>query len=155
MQGVLNWLFTDPITAGNRTASGNPEQFHFYLPWIIFCSLAILIPFYYGMEGRKRFFGAHGLNKYIFDRIMNQLWPLGLVGFVLIAMRAYFTGTLFQDRFWRYGWALWAVGLAIYWMYYFAARYGRDLAWYRNKRTLEKYYPKPRAKRRPARAGAR
>ncbi len=155
MQGIIGWLFTDPQQAGLNTASGNPEQFHFYIPWIIFCALGLLAPFYYSMEGRKRFFGHHALNKYIMDRIMNQLWPLALVGFILIGMRAGMDSTLFAWRLWRYAWALWGLGLAIYWLYYFAFRYVGDRTWYNNKRTMEKYYPQPRAKRKAAKAGSR
>lgn len=155
MNGLITWLFTDPQTAGLNTPSTKPEVFHFYIPWLIFCALGILLPLYFGLEGRKRFFGSHALHKYIMDRIMNQLWPLALVGFVLIGMRAGMDSTLFAWRVWRYAWALWGAGLAIYWLYYFAFRYAGDRAWYRNKRTLEKYYPQPRAKRRAAKAGAR
>src|SRR5487761_2640676 len=125
MQGLVSWLFTDPQTAGLNTASGKPEVFHFYLPWIIFCALGLILPIYYALEGRKRFVGHHALNKYVLDRIMNYLW------------------------------ALWGAGLAIYWLYYFIFRYADDLAWYRNKRTMEKYYPQPRQKRKTAKAGAR
>lgn len=155
MQGLISWFFTDPQQAGLNTPSGHPEQFHFYVPWIIFCALGLLLPIYYALEGRKRFFGHHALNKYIMDRIMNQLWPLALVGFILIGMRAGTDGTLFAWRIWRYLWALWGAGLAIYWFYYFTFRYSGDRAWYRNKRTMEKYYPQPRQKRRAAKAGAR
>lgn len=155
MHGITNWLFTDPQAAGLNTASGKPEVFHFYAAWIIFCALGILLPLYYGLEGRKRFFGHHALNKYIMDRITGQLWPLALVGFMLIGMRAGMDATLFAWRVWRYGWALWGLGLAIYWAYYFGFRYAADRAWYRNKRTMEKYYPQPRAKRKAAKAGAR
>jgi hypothetical protein len=155
MHGIITWLFTDPQTAGLNTASTKPEVFHFYLPWIIFCALGLILPFYYAMEGRKRFFGHHALNKFIMDRITNQLWPLALVGFILMGMRYAMDSTLFAWRFWRYGWALWCLGLAIYWIYYFGFRYANDRAWYKNKRTLEKYYPQPRGKRRTAKAGSR
>ena len=43
MDKVIAWLFTDP----NNTASGTPETFHFYLPWMIFCGLGLLIPLYF------------------------------------------------------------------------------------------------------------
>ena len=155
MHGIVTWLFTDPQTSGLATASGKAEVFHFYLPWIIFCALGLLLPIYYGLEGRKRFFGHHTLHKYIMDRISGQLWPLALVGFVLMGMRYAMDSTLFSWRAWRYGWALWGLGLVVYWIYYFAVKYAGDRAWYQNKRTMEKYYPQPRAKRKAAKAGAR
>jgi hypothetical protein len=156
MPGIIQWLFTDPVTAGNNTPSGNPETFHFYLPWMIFCALGLIIPIYYYLEGRKRFVGHHALNKYILDRILlRQLVPVALVGWMLIGMRYAMDYNLFSWRIWRYMWLLWVACLAIYWIYYFSFRYAGDLAWYRNKRTMEKYYPQPRAKRRQAKAGAR
>ncbi|MEO7001034.1 MAG: hypothetical protein ABI068_04435 [Ktedonobacterales bacterium] len=151
---IMTWLFTDPVTAGSGTASGNAEAFHYYLPWIIFCSLALLIPLYYALEGRKRFFGHHTLNKYLMDRFMGQVWPIGLVGFILIGARYALDSSLFAWRFWRYGWLVWVAVIALYWLYYLAFRYAGDLAAYRAQRTLEKYHPQPN-KRRTARAGAR
>lgn len=156
MQGIITWLFTDAVTAGNNTPSGNPETFHFYIPWMIFCGLGLVIPAYYYLEGRKRLVGHHALNKYILDRILyHHLIPIALVGWMLMGMRYAMDYNLFSYRIWRYLWALWVLGVVIYWVYYFAFRYASDLAWYRNKRTMEKYYPQPRAKRRQARAAAR
>ncbi|HUY77789.1 MAG TPA: hypothetical protein VMV29_13535 [Ktedonobacterales bacterium] len=154
MQNLITWLFTDPVTAGLNTPSGKPEVFHFYWEWILVSALMLLIPFYYWMEGRKRFFGHHALNKYLLDKFTNQLWPIGLVGFALIGAR-YAEMAVFSWRVWRYGWALWAVAIGLYWLYYLSFRYARDLNWYRNQRTKERYMPKPKAKRSPARAGAR
>jgi hypothetical protein len=156
MQHIITWLFTGPITAGQNTPSGNPETFHFYAQWMIFCAIGIILPLYYTLEGRKRLVGHHALNKYILDRILQrQLVPVALVGWALIGMRYAMGDTLFTWRIFRYLWALWVVGLVIYWLYYFAFRYAGDLAWYRNKRTMEKYYPQPRAKRRQAKAATR
>ncbi len=156
MPGIISWLFTDPVTAGNNTPSGNPEVFHFYAPWMIFCAIGLVIPLYYYLEGRKRFVGHHALNKYILDRVMyRHLVPVALVGWMLIGMRYAMDYNLFSWRIWRYMWLAWVAGLAIYWIYYFSFRYAGELAWYRNKRTMEKYYPQPRPKRRAAKAGAR
>ena len=156
MSGLMSWLFTDPQAAGNQTASGTPEIFHFYVPWIIFCAVGLIIPIYYYLEGRKRLVGHHALNKYILDRmLLRQLIPVALVGWTLMGMRAAMDFTLFSYRIWRYLWLLWIAGLVIYWIYYFAFRYAGDLEWYRNKRTMESYYPQPRAKRKPAKAAAR
>ncbi|HEY7975091.1 MAG TPA: hypothetical protein VID72_07095, partial [Ktedonobacterales bacterium] len=124
MPGILKWLFTDPVTAGSATSSGNPEVFHFYALWIIFCALALIVPIYYYLEGRKRFTGHHALNKYILDRILlRQLIPVALVGWLLIGMRYAMDYNLFSWRIWRYMWLLWVAGLAIYWIYYFSFRY--------------------------------
>lgn len=156
MPGFMQWLFTDPVTAGSATPSGNPEVFHYYIPWMIFCAAGLIIPIYYYVEGRKRFVGHHALNKYILDRILlRQLVWVALVGWMLMGMRAAMDYNLFSWRLWRYGWLLWIVGLVVYWIYYFAFRYASDLEWYRNKRTMEKYYPQPRAKRKPAKVAAR
>ena len=128
-------------------------KFHFYVPWIIFCALTILIPIYYALEGRKRFFGHHALNKYVLDKFMSYLWPIGLVGLVLVGARAA-EMAIFSWRFWRYGWALWALAFFGYWAYYFAFQYRYHLAAYRAQRTKERYMPPSRSKRRQV-AGAR
>ncbi len=154
MQNLVNWLFTDPVTAGAATASGKPEQFHFYWEWILFCALGLLIPLYYSLEGRKRFVGHHALNKYLLDKFMNQLWPIALVGWALIGAR-YAEMAVFSWRVWRYGWAVWVVVVAIYWLFYLSFRYARDLDWYRTQRTKERYMPRPKPKKATARAGAR
>ena len=155
MSGIISWLFTDPVTAGSATPSGNPETFHFYVPWMIFCALGLIVPIYYYLEGRKRLVGHHALNKYILDRVLyRQLVPIALVGWLLMGMRYAMDYNLFSWRVWRYAWLLWIAALAVYWIYYFSFRYAGDLEWYRNKRTMEKYYPQPRAKRRQAKTAA-
>lgn len=152
---ILSWLITDPVTAGAATTSGKPEVFHYYLAWMIFCALGLLIPLYYSLEGRKRFFGSHALNKYLMDRFMNQLWPIALVGWVLIGARYALDSSLFSWRLWRYGWGIWLAAVVGYWLFYLAFRYTRELNWYRAQRIREQYYPKPNPKRRTARAAAR
>ncbi|HLY31833.1 MAG TPA: hypothetical protein VKQ36_12460 [Ktedonobacterales bacterium] len=153
MQNLITWLFTDPVTAGLNTASGKPETFHYYVPWIIFNSVALLAVIYYWAEGRKRFFGGHALNKYLADRFMKGLLPIAIVGWVLLGAR-YAEMFLLSDRAWRYGWGIWVIIFGLYWLYYLAFRYARDLNWYRDQRTKERYMPKPRSKK-AARAGAR
>jgi len=130
-----------------------PDKFQFFIPWIIFCALALAIPIYYVLEGRKRFVGRHALNKWALDRLFNQLWPLALVGFILIGAVAA-DMSLFSGRFWRYLWALWGLGLFAYWAYYFAFKYREHLAAFRHQRSKARYMPPPKPKRaRPA--GAR
>ena len=153
MDKIMSFLFTDPVSAGYNTPSNHPETFHFYLPWIIVCSLLLLIPIYYGLEGRKRFFGHHTLHKYLADRFVGQLWPLGLVGFFLIIFRYTLDSVFLSFRVWRYAWALWAVAIVVYWAYYFAVRYSDQRRAFLRQRTLEKYHPQPR--RRAVRAGSR
>ncbi|MGZ3630323.1 MAG: hypothetical protein ACXVDN_22015, partial [Ktedonobacteraceae bacterium] len=76
---LIQWLFTDPCTAtncvvGTATSPGTPpETFHFYVPWIIFCSLGVLIPFYYSVEGRKRFVKDKPVIKNMLDRFLGWL----------------------------------------------------------------------------------
>ncbi len=155
MDKIISFLFTDPVSAGANTSSGNPEVFHFYLPWIVFCTLGLLIPFYYGVEARKRFFGGHTVNKWVADKMMNQLWPLALVGFVLIGARFALNGSLFSFRFWRYAWLIWGVALIVYWTYFFIARYDKMLKSYRAYRVKAQYHPRPNTKRRTVRASSR
>ena len=52
---LIHWLFDDPLTAGTNAGLSGPETFHFLYPWLIFCSVGVLIAFYYSVEGRKRF----------------------------------------------------------------------------------------------------
>lgn len=125
----------------------------YMLPWIVFCALSIAIPAYYFLEGRKRFVGRHALNKWALDRFFNQLWPLGLVGFILIGAVAGDV-SLFSGYFWQYIWALWALVLFGYWAYYFGFKYREHLASYRHQRTKERYMPPPKPKRART-AGAR
>jgi hypothetical protein len=115
----------------------------------------LLIPFYYWVEGRKRFFGHHTVNKWAVDGLTNYLWPIGLVGFILMgAVTA--DMSIFSSRIWIILWALWALAFAGYWIYYFGFRHRLHLAAYRAQRTKERYMPQPRTKRRSARAaGAR
>jgi len=155
MDKIISFLFTDPVSAGANTTSGNPEVFHFYLPWIIFCALGLIIPFYYAVEGRKRFFGSHTVNKWVADKMMNHLWPLALVGFALIGARYALNGSLFSWRIWRYGWLAWGVVLIAYWSYFFIARYDKMLKSYRAYRVKAQYHPQPNSKRRTVRANSR
>jgi hypothetical protein len=155
MDHVIQWLFTDAQTAGAATPSGQPEVFHFYLPWMIFCALGLLIPFYYWVEGRKRFFGSHTLHKAILDKMMNQLALLAFVGpFVMFGRWAMYY-TFFSFRIWRYLWLLWGVILIVYWLVYFITKYPREIREYRYQRTMSQYIPQPKQKRKAARAGTR
>jgi hypothetical protein len=147
--------FLQALVDPNSVGGDGIPPFHFYLPWIIFCALAILVPLYYALEGRKRFVGHHTLNKWALDKFFNQLWPIGLVGFILMGAR-YGEMFLLGLRIWRYAWALWVLIVFGYWAYYFAFRYREHLAAFRAHRTKQSYMPQPKSKRRPARpAGTR
>lgn len=125
----------------------------YLIPWLIVCAGALAIPVYYLLEGRKRFVGHHALNKWALDRLFNQIWPLALVGFILIGAVAG-NVALFSGHFWHIVWAAWGLALFGYWAYYFAFKYREHLAAFRHQRTKERYMPPPKPKRaRPA--GAR
>lgn len=153
MDKIVAWLFTDPVSAGASTPSGHPEVFHYYLPWMIFCGLGLLLPLYYALEGRRRFFGHHTLHKYLMTKFMNQLWPLALVGWILIGARYGLDSSLFAWRVWRYGWLVWLAIIAVYWGLYFTRHYSRHLERHRLDLVNSQYIPQPKAKKRTARAG--
>jgi len=118
MDHIVQWLFTDPQSATGDAA--HPEHFHFWVPWIIFCALGLLIPFYYWVEGRKRFFSKHTLHKYLLDKFVNQLALVAFVGWLVMGARAFMDSSLFSWRVWRYGWLLWVAIIVGYWTYYAA-----------------------------------
>jgi len=141
MGAIIQWLFTDPVTAGGGNGT---ETFHFYLPWIIFCALGLLVPFYYWVEGRKRFFKKNVLNKRLMDKYMNKLLYIALVGWPLIACRYLLDSTPLAWRFWRYLWLLWLAVVTVRLLWYLVRHYPEDRQDYlRNARLLE-YFPKPR-----------
>jgi hypothetical protein len=137
---LIDWLFGQ---GGVGPAAGSPEYFRFYVPWLIVNIAALLIPIYYYLEGRKRFVGHHTLNKWIADRFMNRLWPIGLVGLILEGAR-YANMAIIGWRFWRYAWAIWLLAFLGYWVWYFVMRYRLHLASYNATRTKQQYMPKSR-----------
>jgi len=159
MNHLIQWLFTDPVTAESSVAnapSGAAEPFHFWIPWIVFCVLGLVIWAYYWLEGRRRFFGGHALNKYVLDKITGQLALFSFVAFFIMFGRWALDNTFFADRFWRYAWLAWGMGYLVYWGYFFAFKYPDMLRDYRRRRTMEKYIPQPKPKKaKTARAAAR
>lgn len=156
---LIQWLFTDPCTAGGGPASGNtdcpnPEQFHYYAIWLAFCIGFLVIWGYYQIEGRRRLVSGHAVNKRIFDKMLNNLAVIGLVGLFIIFFRWAADSSLFAWRAWRYAELLWLAAIAIRWAIYFIFRYKDDLEGYRSYRTHQKYVPQPKTKR-TARAGTR
>src|SRR5260370_35081824 len=86
---LIHWLFDDPYTAGSNAGLNGPETFHYYIPWIVFCSLGVLIAFYYSVEGRKRFFKSNPVVKYMLDRYLGWLQIICIIGYPLIFSRPY------------------------------------------------------------------
>ena len=121
---LVQWLFTDPCSATFCTApssgsSGTPaETFHFYIPWLIFCSLGVLIAFYYSVEGRKRFFKSKPIIKGMLDRYLGWLAIICIIGYPLIFARAYLYEYFFAWRVWRYLWLLGLLVWAVLWILY-------------------------------------
>lgn len=156
---LIQWLFTDPCAAGGGPATGNstcpnPEVFHFYLPWIIFCAGVLVAWFYYSVEGRKRLFAGDALWRSILDRVLNQLALIAFIGFFVMFFRNAADSSLFAWRFWRYGWLLWLAIVAGRWALYFMFKYKDERLGYNAYRTHQKYVPQPKNKR-TARAGTR
>jgi hypothetical protein len=152
MGNLIAWLFTDACTAGGGPPSGNancpnPEVFHFYAPWIAFCAIGLLFAGYYEFEGRKRLVRNHMLYRALLDKFTRQIALLCFIGPFLIFARYAMDGTFFQWRIWRYLWLAWAVSIALYWLYYFIARYESHRAGYERQRTMAQYIPPPRPKR--------
>lgn len=102
------------------------------------------MPFYYWVEGRRRFFKKNVLNKRLMDKYMNKFLYIALVGWPLIASRYLLDSTPLAWRFWRYAWLLWVTVVAVRLIFYLVARYPEERQNYlRNARLLE-YFPKPR-----------
>ena len=136
---LIDWLFGQ----GGVGPTSGADPFRFYIPWLIINIALLLIPLYYGLEGRKRFFGHHTLKTWIADRFMNFLWPIGLVGLFLEGA-VYAQMAILGWRFWRYAWALWLAVFLGYWIWYFVMRYRLHLTSYKSERTKQQYMPKPK-----------
>lgn len=145
---LINWLFTDPCTATNcvaatsTTAATPPEVFHFYAPWLIFCSLGVLIAFYYSVEGRKRFVKNKPIIKYMLDRYLGWLAIICIIGFPLIFARAYLYEYFFAWRIWRYLWLAALLAWAIVWAVYLIRKYPKERAEYLAYQNRQQYIPK-------------
>ena len=154
MGAIIQWLFTDPQTAGG-TGPGGSELFHFYLAWIIFCGAGILIPFYYWVEGRKRFFKKNVLNKRLMDKYMNKLVLIALVGWPIMGARDFLDNSPLAWRVWRYAWLVWLAVVAFRLLFYLIAKYPEERRDYlRNERLLQ-YFPKPNLAKRQAKTAKR
>ncbi|MBE3567294.1 MAG: hypothetical protein IMW90_16375 [Thermogemmatispora sp.] len=152
---LISWLFTDPWTAGQNAGLGGPEAFHFYVPWLIFCTAGLLICFYYAVEGRKRFFKNQAVIKYMLDRYLSWFAAICLVGYPLIFARAYLDQYFFAWRVWRYLWLLWLVGWAIWWVVYLVRKFPQEQASFVAYRQRQQYIPKSSRRKAKARAASR
>jgi formate-dependent nitrite reductase membrane component NrfD len=145
---LVNWLFTDPCTATNCVAASSgvaavpPEKFHYYIPWLIFCSLGVLIAFYYSVEGRKRFVKNKPVIKYMLDRYLGWFAIICILGYPLIFSRAYLYEYFFAWRVWRYLWLLALVIWAIIWVIYLVRKYPQERASYLARQRQQQYIPK-------------
>jgi hypothetical protein len=139
---LIQWLFTDPQTAGSNAGLGHAEPFHFYIPWIVFCCLGILIAFYYSVEGRKRFVKSKPLIKYMLDRYLGWLTIICVIAFPIIFSRAYLDGYFFAWRIWRYLWLAGLLAWAITWIVSLVRKYPKERANYIAYQNRQQYMPK-------------
>lgn len=142
---LVNWLFQDPCTATNCDPAGGPpppEVFHFYPLWIIFCSLGVLIAFYYSVEGRKRFTKNRPWVKYMLDRYLGWLAIICIIGFPLIFSRAYLFQFFFAWRFWRYAWLVGLLVWAVLFLVHRFRRYPQEKEYYTHIKKRDQYIPK-------------
>ena len=145
---LLQWLFTDPCTATNCVAASGttpgvpPETFHFYVPWLILCGLGVLIPFYYSVEGRKRFVKDKPVVKSMLDRFLGWFAIICIIGFPLIFARAYLYQYFFAWRFWRFLWLAALLAWLILLIIYLVRKFPKEQANYVAYRKRGQYIPK-------------
>lgn len=143
---LIQWLFTDPGTAGANAGLTGPEPFKFYIPWLVFCSLGVLICFYYTVEGRKRFVKSKPIIKYMLDRYLGWFAVICILGYPLIFARAYLFDYFFAWRVWRYLWLLSLVVWAVLWIVYLVRKYPKERDNYIAYQRQQKYVPKSKKK---------
>ncbi len=144
---LIQWLFTDPFTAATNGGLSVPEEpFHFYVPWLIFCSLGVLIAFYYSVEGRRRFFKNMPIIKYMLDRYIGWFSVICVLGYPLIFARAYLDAYFFAWRFWRYLWLAALVVWAIMGIVYLIRKYPKERAEFLAYQNRQQYIPKSKRK---------
>jgi hypothetical protein len=136
---IISWLFTDPDTAGANAGLSGPETFHYLWQWIIFCSLGLIICFYYYIEGRKRFVKNKPVIKYMLDRYLGWFAVICVIGYPLIFCRVYLDPYFFAWRVWRYLWLVGLLAWAIVWIVYLVRRYPRERADYLARQNRQQY----------------
>ncbi len=125
---LFNWLFNDAVTAANNAGASSPEQFHYAIPWLVFCLAGLLLTFYYSVEGRKRFVKSRPLVKYMMDRYLTWFAVICFVGLPILGARVFLDNVFFAWRFWRYAWLLSIVVWAILWVVYLLRKYPAERA---------------------------
>ena len=146
---LISWLFTDPLTAGGGSV---PETFHYLWQWIVFCSVGLIIAFYYAVEGRKRFVKNKPVIKYMLDRYLGWFAVICFIGFPLIFARQYLDQYFFAWRVWRYLWLVALLAWAITWAVYLIRTYPKEQASYLARQNRQQYIPKKGNKRKAASA---
>jgi uncharacterized membrane protein len=144
---LISWLFTDPLTAGGGSV---PETFHYLWQWIVFCSVGLIICFYYAVEGRKRFVKNKPVIKYMLDRYLGWFAVICFIGFPLIFCRQYLFQYFFAWRVWRYLWLAALLAWAITWVVYLVRKYPRERASYLARQNRQQYIPKKNSNKRKA-----
>lgn len=152
---ILGWLFTDPQTAGASSASGLAQPFPYYALWLVILGLAIVVPVYYSVEGRRKisWIKDHMIWKqYVFDRMAPQLGWWGFVGLIVILFRYIANSTPFAWPIWIVLLIGWGVGIVAYWLYYFIRRHNSLMVSFDRQRERQKFLPTSNRKRRTASA---
>jgi hypothetical protein len=145
---LVSWLFQSPCDAtGCYDGGPAPETFHFYALWIIFCSVGLLIAFYYSVEGRKRFTRSRPWIKYMLDRYLGWLAIICIIGFPLIGARAALYQYFFAWRAWRYAWLVGLLVWAILFLVHRLRTYPQERNYYLTQRKRDQYIPKSNRKK--------
>jgi hypothetical protein len=144
---LINWLFQDPYTAGTSAGLSGSETFHFLWPWLIFCTVGVLIFFYYSVEGRKRFVKNKPIIKYMLDRFLGWFAVICFIGYPLIFCRVFLDQYFFAWRVWRYLWLVSLLAWAVVWFVYLVRKYPKERANYVAYQNRSKYMPKKSNKR--------
>ena len=136
MDHIIQWFFT---ARGDMT----PPTFN-YAPWLIIDALALIIPIYYGLEGRRKIpFIKNNpvLKQYVFDPMFNppQLPVWAMVGFIV--MGGEFLDSFFSWHFWLVLWLGWGAGLVIYWLNYFIREHPQHMVNFARYQERAKYFP--------------
>ncbi len=143
---LIHWLFDDPTTAGANAGLTGQEQFHFTIPWLIFCGVGLVIAFYYSVEGRKRFVKNRPIIKYMLDRYVGWFAIICLIGLPLIFSRVYLYDYFFAWRVWRYLWLAGLLAWAVMWVLYLVRKYPKERANYLAYQNRQQYVPKNKRK---------
>ena len=121
---LIQWLFTDPCSAGGGPASGNADCPNPGAIPLLRALAGVLhrLPRDLGLlpdRGAPQLFSGHAVNKRIFDNMLNNFAVIGLVGLFIIFFRWAADSSLFAWRFWRYAWLVWLAAITIRWGIYF------------------------------------